>query len=197
MFLMNNRRSMDVSQKESQHYRQMKRAGEHPYRKYALRHLLLSLLMQISLWTYAENKQPAADVTVVSFEELQPLLQQKNDTVYVVNFWATWCAPCIKEIPSFEQLGEKYRDKRVKVLMVSLDIPKDLHSRLIPFVEKANMHNKVLLLNDPNSNHWIPLVDENWTGVIPATLIYGNGFRHFYQQEFTFEELDALIYPLL
>ncbi len=81
--------------------------------------------------------------------------------------------------------------------MVSLDIPKDLHSRLIPFVEKANMHNKVLLLNDPNSNHWIPLVDENWTGVIPATLIYGNGFRHFYQQEFTFEELDALIYPLL
>jgi thiol-disulfide isomerase/thioredoxin len=188
---------MDVSQKESQHYRQMERAGEHPNRKYTLRHLLLSLLMQISLWTYAENKKPAADVTVVSFEELQPLLQQKNDTVYVVNFWATWCAPCIKEIPSFEQLGEKYRDKRVKVLMVSLDIPKDLHSRLIPFVEKANMHNKVLLLNDPNSNHWIPLVDENWTGVIPATLIYGNGFRHFYQQEFTFEELDALIYPLL
>ncbi|NLJ01558.1 MAG: TlpA family protein disulfide reductase, partial [Bacteroidales bacterium] len=77
------------------------------------------LLLLIPLLLFAGNRNSETEIPVVNFEEFQPLLEKDNDTLYVVNFWATWCAPCIKEIPYFEQLSEKYRDKKLKVLMVS------------------------------------------------------------------------------
>lgn len=155
------------------------------------------LLLVLPFSLFSESKTKESTIRVLNFQELQPLLQLENDTIYVVNFWATWCAPCIKEIAYFEQLSQKYRDKNVKVLMVSLDFPDQLQTRLIPFIEKENMKNEVVLLDDPNSNHWIPLVDRKWTGAIPATLIYGKDFRKFYQQEFTFSELEEIVLPLV
>ncbi len=136
-------------------------------------------------------------IKVKNFEQLKPLLHQQNDTVYVVNFWATWCAPCIKEVPYFEQIAKKYKNEKVKVLMVSMDFPKQLESRLIPFIEKQQMKNEVILLDDPRQNDWIPQVDEEWTGALPATLIYKQSDRKFYQKEFTLEELDQAIQPFL
>lgn len=156
---------------------------------------LLFLTLPFSL--FSENKIKDPTIRVLNFQELHPLLQLENDTIYVMNFWATWCAPCIKEIQYFEQLSQKYRDKNLKVLMVSLDFPDQLQTSLIPFIKKKNMINEVVLLDDPNSNHWIPLVDEKWTGAIPATLIYGKNFREFYQQEFIFSELEEIVLPLL
>lgn len=156
----------------------------------------VSFLLIISSFSSHVTRDHNA-VKVVNFEQLQPLLQKENDTVYLINFWATWCAPCLNEIPHFEQLGEKYREKKVKIVMVSLDLPNQLPTRLSPFIEREQMKNEVILLDDPRSNRWIPLVDEEWTGAIPATLIYGNGYREFYQKEFTFEELDEVIHPLL
>ena len=137
------------------------------------------------------------DVQVVGFKQLKPLLHMDNDTIYVVNFWATWCAPCIREVPYFEQLREEYKGEKLKIIMVSLDFSEDLDSRVIPFMRKHNMQNEVILLDDPQSNLWIPLVDEKWTGAIPATLIYGNGFREFHAKEFTFSELDEIIESLI
>ena len=155
------------------------------------------LFLTLPFFLFSLNKKNENEIRVMNFEQLQPLLHLENDTIYVVNFWATWCAPCIKEIPYFEELGQKYRNNKVKVLMVSLDFPKQLESRVIPFIEKRKMENEVILLDDPRSNHWIPLINKNWTGAIPATLIYGKEFREFYQQEFTFSELEEIILPLL
>ncbi|MEE4175885.1 MAG: TlpA family protein disulfide reductase [Bacteroides sp.] len=136
-------------------------------------------------------------IRMVNFDDFEPRLYFENDTIYVVNFWATWCAPCVREIPVFESVNEKYKDQKVKVLFVSLDFPNQLESRVIPFVERMDMKSEVILLNDTDSNRWIPLVSEEWTGAIPATLIYSNGFRGFYEQEFHLEELEAIIKPLL
>jgi len=136
-------------------------------------------------------------IDVVSFKELQPLLEQENDTVYVINFWATWCGPCIKEIPYFEQLGEVYRDKKLKIKMISLDIPNQIESKLIPFVEKNKLKNEVILLDDPDFNSWIPMIDKKWTGAIPATLVYSKDYRAFYPKELTFNELEEIVEPLL
>jgi thiol-disulfide isomerase/thioredoxin len=154
-------------------------------------------LLLLTSFIFSDDTREDNAVMVVNFEQLQPLLQKENDTVYLINFWATWCAPCLNEIPYFEQLGEKYRDKKMKIVMVSLDFPDQLQTRLIPFIEKEKMKNEVILLDDPRSNRWIPLVDQEWTGAIPATLIYGNGFRKFYQKEFSFGELEEIILPLL
>ena len=78
----------------------------------------------------------AQTVPSLSYNELKPLLNQKGDKIYVVNFWATWCAPCIKELPYFEVLDQR---EDVEVLLVSLDFPKHKESRLLPFIKKNKL----------------------------------------------------------
>jgi thiol-disulfide isomerase/thioredoxin len=128
-----------------------------------------------------------------NFDGLHPFLNQKNDTVYVVNFWATWCVPCVKELPYFEKLNQKYKNEKFKMILVSLDFPKMIESRVIPFIINKNLQAEVVVLNDPDANSWIEKVAKEWTGAIPATIIYKNDKRKFYEQSFTEEELETQI----
>ncbi|MCM5661628.1 TlpA family protein disulfide reductase [Galbibacter mesophilus] len=130
-------------------------------------------------------------IPVYNFDQFEKLLQKKSKTTYVVNFWATWCKPCVKELPSFEKLQRKYNRDGVEVILVSLDFPKKADKVLVPFLEKKNFRNQVLLLDDPKQNTWIPKVDQNWSGAIPATIIFNEKKRLFYEKSFTFNELEA------
>ena len=125
---------------------------------------------------------------IYDFEGIKKYLTTTNDTTYVVNFWATWCAPCIKELPYFERLNSEYHQE-VSVVLVSLDFPKNYESNLQPFIKEKELQSKVLVLNDPDSNSWIPKVDESWSGAIPATLIFNKYKRQFYEKTFTYDEL--------
>jgi len=132
-------------------------------------------------------------VTVVNFDQFERYLHFRNDTVYLVNFWATWCAPCIAELPAIRDVEKKYADKKFKVLLVSLDLPGHLNSRLIPFVRSKKVTSDVFLLDDPDQNRWIDKVDKQWSGEIPFTVIYGKDFRESFTQSFSFNSLDSII----
>lgn len=132
-------------------------------------------------------------VPVMNFKQFEPELHKKNDTVYLVNFWATWCGPCRDEIPAIEKVGEKYKDKKFRILLVSMDMKSQLNSRLIPFIQSNNIKSDVVLLDDPRHNEWIDKVDPGWSGEIPFTVIYGRDFRNTYNQSFSFKELDTII----
>lgn len=132
-------------------------------------------------------------VEILNFEGLSSYLDRKDNTTYVINFWATWCKPCIKELPFFEKITTSYSKDDVQVLLVSLDFKDQLDTGLIPFIEKHQLQSKVLLLDDPAANDWIPKVNQNWSGAIPATLIYNQKKRRFYEQSFTSESLEAAL----
>ncbi len=134
-----------------------------------------------------------SQIPVVDFDELQPRLITGSDSVYVVNFWATWCVPCVKELPEFEKINEIYSDQKVGVLLVSLDNARHIESRVLPFIEQHGLKSEIILLDDPQSNRWIPLVDESWTGSIPATVIFNKNSRSFYEKVFTYEELEDAV----
>lgn len=137
-------------------------------------------------------------VPTYNFEELsEELLTKNNDTTYVVNFWATWCRPCIKELPVFEKLNADYSEKKVKVVLVSLDFPDKIEKQVIPFMDKNNIQSEVVLLDDPDSNSWIPKISKDWSGAIPVTIIYKGDSREFYERSFTFEELDTEVNKIL
>ena len=158
------------------------------------RFLIVFFVVCLSVpYLYAQSQVSEKQIAVKNFQQLQPMLHTENDSVYVVNFWATWCAPCVEEIPYFERLSQTYSNEKVKVLMVSLDFPNQVDTRLIPFIEQHDMQNEVILLNDPDANSWIPKVDKNWTGAIPATLIYDKNSSMFFQKEFTFEALVDIV----
>ncbi|QTD38110.1 TlpA family protein disulfide reductase [Polaribacter batillariae] len=141
-----------------------------------------------------ENK-----ITVKSYNysELKPLLEKKDDKIYVINFWATWCGPCVKELPYFEKLGKQYAGKNVEVILVSLDFPKQAEKKLIPFIQKKNLQSEVILLDDVNEDVWIKAIDKNWSGAIPATLIYSKNKRMFYEQSFKYETLEKEVQTFL
>ncbi len=134
-------------------------------------------------------------VPSVKIDAVNARMASGNDTIYVVNFWATWCAPCVAELPYFEMIDSVYRDKKVKVILLSSDFKKDIDSRLIPFIEKKKLHSEVNFLDELYDNEWIPKVDSGWQGNIPATKIYSakTGKSIFLPRETSYRELDSLI----
>ncbi|MGM0378026.1 MAG: TlpA disulfide reductase family protein, partial [Bacteroidota bacterium] len=130
----------------------------------------------------------------MDFEAFEPLLHKSNDTTYVVNFWATWCKPCVKEIPDFIKVASEMKDEKVRFIFVSLDFPGQVDSRVIPFIREHGMEQeKVILLNDPDSNSWIEKVNPGWSGAIPATVIYNADSRKFVEGSLTYTELKNIL----
>lgn len=131
------------------------------------------------------------------FKSLEPYLTKSNDTTYVVNFWATWCLPCVKELPHFEKLNQTYAGKKVRVLLISMDMPNKIETSLLPFIKKKNLRSEVVHLDDPDANAWIDKVDKSWSGAIPATIIYNAKKRMFYERSFTYEELETELLKII
>ncbi len=137
-------------------------------------------------------------VPIRDFAGLEHLLHFENDSTYVINFWATWCKPCVAELPYFEQLWDDYRTKKFKVILISLDFPQQIEKKLIPFMEKHQLESEVWVLDDADANSWIDKVSPKWSGSIPATLVYTRDAREFREQSFeTYEELNELIAPFV
>jgi len=97
-----------------------------------------------------------------------------SDTVYVVNFWATWCKPCVAELPSLDSLDRDCRGTNVKVLLVSLDFKDELNTKVNPFLRSHKMGVSCVLLDEVNGNDFIDRVSEKWSGGIPATFFKKN-----------------------
>ena len=131
---------------------------------------------------------------IYNFNEFETsFLKKEDDMIHIINFWATWCAPCVKELPYFEELNDAYKNKNVEVLLVSLDFPKMYEKKLIPFIEDRKLKSKVIALDDPKMNDWIPKISEDWSGAIPATIIYNKDKSQFYERSFNLEELETEI----
>jgi thiol-disulfide isomerase/thioredoxin len=138
-----------------------------------------------------KNNDVTSSIPSYNYQELEPLLFKSDEKTYVINFWATWCAPCVKELPAFEKLHAKYGKKNVEVILVSLDFPNQIESKLVPFIKKNKLKSQVILLNDPDQDIWIPKISEKWSGAIPATLMYNSKKRAFYERSFEFDELET------
>lgn len=141
----------------------------------------------------AEPIKKNSAISIVNFKELKPLLEKQNDTTYVVNFWATWCKPCVEELPAFQKLHAESLSKKLKVLLISLDFPSQIEKQLVPFINKRNLKPEVIVLNDPDTNSWIPKISAEWSGAIPATIIYNKSKRDFYEESFDYEKLQTIL----
>jgi len=159
-----------------------------------LKHFILILCIAFVAKVSAQQ-----NVKMVSFDDVQKLMNRNTDTTYVINFWATWCNPCVHELPNFVKLDSIVKGTKVKVYLVSLDFPKQIDTKLKPFVEKNRIQSPVWLLNAPDYNAWIDKVDSSWDGTIPATLVLNNKLkmRKFTEKELSMEALNNMVSPFV
>jgi thiol-disulfide isomerase/thioredoxin len=154
-----------------------------------MRPLFLLAILSIaatSLWA-----QPAS---TVKLKDIQQLIAAPTEKIKVINFWATWCAPCVKEMPLFEKLNEE--NKGVEVTLVSMDYDLDPNpEKVYRFVTRKNLKSKVLILAEANPNDWIDKIDKSWSGALPATLIIDakSGKRTLIQHELKEGDLEKYI----
>ncbi len=132
---------------------------------------------------------------VYKINDLLKRIHNNSDTTYVVNFWATWCKPCVAELPEFERIHQESKDRKVKVLLVSMDFKEELDKKLKDFLEKNKYTCEVVLLDEINGNDFINQISEKWSGAIPATLITKKNklITEFHEGKMTFEMLSKII----
>jgi thiol-disulfide isomerase/thioredoxin len=137
---------------------------------------------------------PTQPPKIIKLSELKAIIQEPSEKLKVINFWATWCAPCIKELPYFEKLNDERTD--VEVVLVSMDLDLDPDPEKVnKFIARRGIKSKVLLLDERDPNSWIDQIDPAWSGALPATLIVNSktGQRKFIEKELKPGELNKLV----
>jgi len=153
------------------------------------------LLMSLLLWTkFDQGSSSEPKFAIIDFPAFEKMIMEPSEKLRVYNFWATWCAPCVKEMPYFQQVQQE--DKDLDLIFISMDDGRK-PERVTNFMERRNITSPVYLLNDVDYNKWIDKVSPDWSGAIPATLfIRKDGQRSFHEGEVTYNELKSMINQL-
>lgn len=154
----------------------------------------VSVLWLVSVTAPAALGQPAP---IIKLPELQKIIASTSEPYQVVNFWATWCAPCVKELPLLEKLNAE--NDNVRVTLVSMDLELDPNpDKVNRFVKRKNLKSWVVILDEQNPNDWISKIDDHWSGALPATLIVNSktGQRKLVERELHEGELEKLMAEL-
>src|SRR6185437_4423000 len=121
---------------------------------------LNTLLFLLLVLAFQQGKAQTKIIPVVNFKSLSTYIQPSADTLKIVNFWATWCHPCVEEMKYFKEAGDNYANQKVKFIFVSLDY-KSKKDHVEEFWEKNKIKGDIYILDD-NPNIWINQVDSSW-----------------------------------
>lgn len=135
----------------------------------------------------------------VDLEGLKSLLADSTGKVRVINFWATWCPPCVAEIPELAAFYKENKDKGVAFLAISLDSPDEIEKTVNPFLKEKNVTFPVHVLLKRDLDAVSEIIKQELAGVLPTTLVYdktGNVIKMF-EGAITKEKLDSIVKPLL
>lgn len=130
--------------------------------------------------------------------DLEAAIKQA-DKPTIFNFWATFCKPCIEEIPHFQEMAKKYDSTGVKLVFISLDLEEAYPAKIQTFAKKRNISYPITFLDETNADLFCPVVDPKWSGAIPATLFVNNktGYRQFYEEQLSKEQVEKEVRKMI
>ena len=155
------------------------------------KHLIIGLLLLSGFFCFSQ------EIKKLKITDLERTIAASK-TPLIVNFWATFCIPCIEEIPYFQKLVKKYQKDSVKLLLVSLDLQDD-YPKIRSFAAKRKFTAPIVWLNESNADYFCPKIDSTWSGAIPATIFINNkkGYRKFSEDQITEQQLEKEILAIL
>lgn len=155
---------------------------------------ILYLISYFILLTSFAFSQTIRKVKITEVEEYI----KNSDHPLVINCWATWCAPCIEEIPYFMETVKKYSDQKVELLLVSLDFPTSYPAKIQELIKKKKFEATFFWLNETNADYFCPKLDPKWDGTLPSTLLVNNqtGYRQFFGRPMTDRQVELEVKKL-
>ena len=134
----------------------------------------------------------------VKVTELEKTIRESK-TPLIINFWATFCVPCVEEIPYFQSQVKLHEQDSIKLLLVSLDLEDYYPVKIKNFAAKKKLSAPIVWLDEYNADYFCPRVDSSWSGAIPASLFINNkaGYRKFFEEQLSKEKLEKEIAALL
>jgi thiol-disulfide isomerase/thioredoxin len=147
------------------------------------------------LWAAPSKIGKLQPVDEAAFERL---VASGKGQVVLVNFWATWCAPCREEMPALVKLQSKLRSSGFRLVTVSADEPEQ-ETDALRFLEEQGVGSPAYIKRPKKDEDFINAIDRKWVGALPASFLYdraGNKARSFIG-EVPMSELEAAIRKLL
>ena len=109
------------------------------------------------------------EIKRVKVTEVSKLFDESK-TPLIINFWATWCKPCMEEIPYFLEEIKNNRKDSLTIILVSLDFKEVFPAGISSVAKKRKFNAPIVWLDETNADYFCPKIDEKWSGAIPATL---------------------------
>lgn len=146
------------------------------------------LLITAVLFSFSAHSQSIPSWKITNLQKYI----DNSDSILVINFWATFCKPCIQELPYMQSISEKLKDKRVSILLVSLDLPEAYPVAINNFAKDNKYTASVVWLNETNADYFCPKVDKAWSGAIPTTLFINRkkGYRKLVEEQMDRERFE-------
>lgn len=156
------------------------------------------MLLYILIFLFSIHQFSAQEIKRIKITDLEETIRT-NDGPMIINFWATFCKPCIEELPYFQSLTKKYADKGVQLLLVSLDLEEAFPKKIAAFAGKQKISTPIVWLDEYDADYFCPKVDSSWSGAIPASLFVNpqNGYRRFFEEQLSEKKLERIITEML
>jgi thiol-disulfide isomerase/thioredoxin len=140
----------------------------------------------------------AQEVKAVKVTELSKTIKESK-TPLIVNFWATFCVPCIQEMPYFQEMARQYKSQNVSLLFVSLDLQEAYPTKVNAMAKKLQLTFPVVWLNETNADYFCPKIDTTWSGGMPSSLFVNNatGYHKFFEDQLSKDKLENVIKEMI
>lgn len=160
----------------------------------------IALLLGFLMGLIGEGFSQKNMVKPLTIPQLDSFIQANPNELLIINFWATFCKPCVEEIPHFIRVVERNANRPVRLLLISLDATDEFPQKIQQFAKKRKWNVPLYWLNETDPNYFCPAVDPSWSGSIPATLFVSSipdkGIRLFWEAPITEQKLEAMIVEL-
>ncbi|GAB3956260.1 hypothetical protein GCM10028805_45560 [Spirosoma harenae] len=130
-----------------------------------------------SVWA----KEPV-DLSLINEDSLKRLLANKTDKVRLINVWATWCGPCVTELPEFVTMNRMYRNREFEFITLSADVP-DKKDKALATLKRLQSSSNNYLFNSTDKYKLIELIDSQWQGALPYTILIEPGGKVAYRHQ--------------
>ncbi len=157
--------------------------------------LFFTIFVSIMISSYplfAEEKQTERKPVIhdIKLNQIETLLSEKKQGLIIINLWATWCPPCVAELPHFGNIYKQYSGKDLHLYLINIEGKQSKEKVLEPFLKKNPLPCPVYLLEGGNPEEFEKVLKTEISGALPVTIIYSSEGKLIKKFEGSITETD-------